>query len=101
MPKKFQRRIEDFTCENCGAKVRGGGYTNHCPVCLWSKDVDVNPGDRASKCGGLMRPVAIETKGEDFIVLHRCVECGKERRNRTAPNDDFDAMLEIMKRSTK
>ncbi|MFN2146641.1 MAG: RNHCP domain-containing protein, partial [Anaerolineales bacterium] len=36
---KFQRRIEYFICEHCGAEVSGVGFTNHCPVCLWSKHV--------------------------------------------------------------
>ncbi|MFA6992594.1 MAG: RNHCP domain-containing protein, partial [Candidatus Gracilibacteria bacterium] len=42
MPKRFSRTIEDFVCEKCGAKVKGDGYTNHCPKCLWSKHVDIN-----------------------------------------------------------
>ena len=43
----FTRKVEDFTCEHCGREVHGNGYTNHCPHCLHSKHVDVNPGDRA------------------------------------------------------
>ena len=58
--KRFNRRIEDFTCEHCGTEVHGNGYTNHCPNCLWSKHVDINPGDRAADCGGLMEPIAVE-----------------------------------------
>lgn len=50
--KKFQRQIEDFVCEKCGKEVKGDGYTDHCPRCLRSKHVDVNPGDRRSKCNG-------------------------------------------------
>ena len=66
----FQKKIENFTCGDCGAKVKGNGYTNHCPVCLWSKHVDVNPGDRQNICGGMMRPVAVEfDHGEYMIVL--------------------------------
>ncbi|MBU3901416.1 RNHCP domain-containing protein, partial [Patescibacteria group bacterium] len=44
--KKFQRKIEDFVCGHCGPKIKGTGYTDHCPKCLWSQHVDVNPGDR-------------------------------------------------------
>jgi len=55
--KRFQKRIEDFVCERCGAFVKGTGYTDHCPECLWSKHVDVNPGDREAECGGLMEHV--------------------------------------------
>ena len=51
---RFTRVVEDFTCGQCGAAVTGDGYTNHCPLCLWSRHVDINPGDRAAECGGLM-----------------------------------------------
>ncbi|HYC79501.1 MAG TPA: RNHCP domain-containing protein, partial [Candidatus Binatia bacterium] len=55
--KLFQRTPENFVCENCGTKVSGNGYTNHCPNCLYSKHVDNNPGDRLNKCHGLMEPI--------------------------------------------
>jgi hypothetical protein len=51
--KNFQRVIEDFECEHCGHLEEGNGYTNHCTSCLWSKHVDINPGDRAAECQGL------------------------------------------------
>lgn len=92
----FKKVVEDFVCENCGAAVRGGGFTNHCPSCLWSKDVDNDPGDRVSKCGGMMRPVAIENAGS--VIVHRCEKCGKIRRNKSAPDDNPDAKLEIMRK---
>lgn len=60
--KKFKRTKEDFIGESCGFKVRGDGYTNHCPNCLWGKHVDVNPGDRQSDCRGMMEPVGVEMK---------------------------------------
>lgn len=93
--RKFQRTIEDFVCGNCGAKVQGNGYTNHCPKCLWSKHVDVNPGDRAARCGGMMEPVSIEKKGGDFVILHRCVDCEHERKNKVSEQDDFDVVIRI------
>jgi len=95
MNKQFQRRIENFACENCKAAVTGDGYTNHCPACLYSKDVDINPGDRAADCGGLMKPVSIEVKNDGYIILHVCEKCGKERKNKSAANDSFDMILKI------
>lgn len=89
MSKSFIKLVEDFICEKCGVKIKGNGYTNHCPCCLWSKHVDINPGDRASLCEGLMEPVAIEIKGKEFIITHRCVKCGYEKRNKTAEDDDI------------
>ena len=40
---KFKRKKENFVCENCGAEVKGDGFTNHCPKCLYSKHVDIFP----------------------------------------------------------
>lgn len=93
--KKFQKRKEDFVCEKCGAEVLGSGYTNHCPECLWCKHVDINPGDRASECGGMMAPVAVETKGDKHILVHRCEKCAFERKNKVEENDDFEQVLKI------
>ncbi|MBN8548848.1 MAG: RNHCP domain-containing protein [Deltaproteobacteria bacterium] len=93
--KLFQRRIEDFTCEHCATAVKGNGYTNHCPKCLWSKHVDIHPGDRAQSCKGPMQPVAVEVKGTQYTILHRCLTCGFERRNRSVAEDDFEALLKV------
>jgi predicted Zn-ribbon and HTH transcriptional regulator len=95
--KQFQRTIEDFVCENCGFAVKGNGYTNHCPKCLWSKHVDINPGDRAEECGGLMKPVGVIKKGETYSVNQQCQKCGFERQNKILPEDDFDKLVEITK----
>jgi RNHCP domain len=92
---KFQRRIEDFKCEHCGALVHGGGFTNHCPVCLWSMHVDINPGDRAEPCQGLMEPIAVERKRDEYRIKFRCRRCGQERWNKAAPEDDFEVLLQI------
>lgn len=96
MARKFQRRTENFNCEHCGEPVTGDGYTNHCPRCLWSKHVDVNPGDRAADCGGLMEPVGAEQKGSEIIIVHRCVVCRYSKRNRAAADDDFDLLIELV-----
>ncbi len=96
--KKFQRTTEDFTCEQCGLVVGGSGYTNHCPRCLWSKHVDVNPGDRRATCRGPMEPVGVGLKGGEYTILHRCVSCGFEGRNKASGNDSFDAILQLSRR---
>ena len=97
MSKKFQKNVEDFVCEKCGAKVKGSGYTNHCPECLWSKHVDNNPGDREATCGGMMKPFWIEKEGNKFFVYQRCEKCEHEKRNFIGTDDNFDAAVEIMK----
>jgi len=95
LTKLFQRRVEDFTCEKCGAGVRGNGYTNHCPWCLYSKHVDVNPGDRRAMCGGLMKPTGVDRKGGVYVVVQTCERCGHTRRNAVAKNDNFEALIHI------
>ena len=91
----FKRKIEDFVCGNCGNSVKGDGYTNHCSRCLWSKHLDVTPGDRASGCGGMMKPSKIETKGGEYDITHKCVKCGYEKRNKMSPEDIFEEALKI------
>ena len=91
----FIRRVEDFTCEHCGALVSGNGYTNHCPHCLYSKHVDVSPGDRAESCHGLMQPIVLEGATPAYTILQRCVRCGIKRRIKAAPQDDPAALLGI------
>lgn len=93
--KKFQRKIEDFICENCGCGVEGSGYTNHCPKCLWGKHVDVNPGDREEKCGGMMKPASVLFKNKESFIVHRCVKCGFERNNKVCKDDSFDTLIKI------
>lgn len=95
MSKKFQRKIEDFKCEHCGFEVEGDGYTNHCPKCLWSKHVDINPGDRTETCEGLMSPVDAEKKRGEWRILHKCTRCRAEKWNKVLEEDDREAFLKI------
>lgn len=101
MEKKFQRNIENFFCEKCKFFVEGSGYTNHCPKCLWSKHVDINPGDRAEKCGGMMEPISVEKGRESYDVIHLCRHCGKKQRNKANKQDDFDVLVEISRKLGK
>lgn len=98
MVKRFSRWVEDFICENCQQPVKGNGYTNHCPHCLYSKHVDIYPGDRKATCQALMEPIAVEVKGDQYILVHRCLKCQKIKRNKSAEQDHFEALLNVMKR---
>jgi rubrerythrin len=97
--KKFQKNIEDFVCEHCGHEVTGNGYTNHCPKCLWSKHVDVNPGDRAAECGGLMEPVASEGSSEHMAIVHECIECGYRKKNKVSPEDGIQELAKVVRKT--
>lgn len=92
----FQKKKEDFVCQNCGQKVFGNGYTNHCSKCLWSKHVDINPGDRASSCEGMMKPIYLEKEKEEYILTHQCQKCGHKKRNKISEGDDFDIAMKII-----
>ncbi|PIV01109.1 hypothetical protein COS54_01615 [Candidatus Shapirobacteria bacterium CG03_land_8_20_14_0_80_39_12] len=96
--QNFIRQVEDFTCENCGEKVIGNGYTNHCPQCLFSKHVDLEtPGDRKSLCLGTMEPIGVELIHREYVIIHRCLKCGKVTKNKAAPEDAFEKILELSK----
>ncbi len=100
--KKFQKRKEDFVCENCGEKVKGSGYTNHCPNCLWSKHVDIFPGDRLEDCAGLMEPIDVETKkGGTFVIVHKCIKCGEISRVGMSGEDNMQKALEISRKAAE
>lgn len=95
MAKVFSRTIEDFVCAHCGQNVTGNGYTNHCPNCLYSCHVDINPGDREALCGGLMKPIRVEVKGSEYTLIQKCLKCGLERKNKTAPDDNYEVILAL------
>ncbi len=91
--KKFQRTIEDFVCEKCGKQVKGSGYTNHCPNCLWSKHVDINPGDRAEECCGMMKPIGYNKIAGKEKIIHQCIKCGFEKPNKIESGDNIEVLL--------
>ena len=85
--KRFTKNDSGFTCAHCGKRAEplGSSSRNHCPFCLWSLHVDVNPGDRAADCGGEMEPIRVEPDARrGYIIIHRCTRCGAIRRNRAA-----------------
>ena len=91
---------ESFTCRTCGWSVfpqgAGSSHRNHCPNCLSSLHVDVEPGDRASDCGGVMEPVAVWVrKGGEWAIIHRCRRCGTLSSNRVAADDNPRKLLSI------
>jgi hypothetical protein len=98
MPKKFQRTIEDFTCENCGHEVKGNGYTDQCPHCLYSKHVDINPGDRANPCQGLMKPIGIITKGgQPHRIIYACLKCQASHQVKVVEEDNIQEIIRLSK----
>ena len=91
---------EEFICENCGNEVSKLGYTarDHCPHCLYSKHVDINPGDRLNECKGLLKPIGIEKFKDTFKILYKCEKCNKEHKNIMAKDDDMNLIIELSKK---
>ena len=101
MMKKFTHVNEGFVCEVCGFVNLAAQATcrNHCIKCLCSKHVDVNPGDRAEKCGGIMKPIDIEIHQDELTsIVFRCSKCGKEGRNKIASDDDRGKLFEVLEK---
>ena len=87
--KRFKKNDDSFICAHCGKQVEpmGTSSRNHCPFCLWSLHVDVNPGDRSNECRGQMRPIRTEPDSRHgFVIIYKCEKCGEIRRNRAALN---------------
>lgn len=102
--KNFIVIDENFTCEHCGTKNPPAPKTcrNHCKECLWSKHVDETvPGDRKSTCRALMEPVKIEggTNRKGYTILYNCTRCEKIIRNKTAPDDNMEALIAIAQKN--
>lgn len=88
---------EEFICENCKKKVDKLNYSarDHCPFCLYSKHVDINPGDRMNDCKGLMRGISIEKYKNTYKIIYKCLKCNEIHKNIMASDDDFDKIIEL------
>lgn len=89
-----------FICANCGKPIPCGGagsrHRNHCPHCLSSLHLDIIPGDRAAKCGGIMDPIGVWVRKDgEWAVIHRCRSCGHLSSNRIAADDNPLKLLSI------
>ncbi len=96
--KRFTKNDNGFVCISCGREVKPLGYSsrNHCPHCLTSRHVDINPGDRACECGGELTAIKAEPDAKrGFIIIHKCKKCGAIRRNRAAEDDDRALLIKL------
>ncbi|MBE6144672.1 MAG: RNHCP domain-containing protein [Firmicutes bacterium] len=95
--KKFTMRDEVFICENCGKEVDTLKYTarDHCPYCLYSKHVDINPGDRLNSCLGLLKPISIEKFKNTYKIIYKCTKCNELHKNIIANDDNMNLIIEL------
>jgi DNA-directed RNA polymerase subunit RPC12/RpoP len=95
--KTFTKRDEEFICLNCGKQVGKLNYTtrDHCPYCLYSIHVDINPGDRENTCKGLLKPIGIEKFKDTYKIIYKCEKCNMIHKNIMANDDDMNIIIEL------
>lgn len=96
MAKLFTKNDSGFICSACGKEVPPLGYSsrNHCPFCLASLHVDINPGDRECECKGIMYPIGVAPDSKSgYIITHKCSICGKVGRNKSANDDSLPLLI--------
>jgi DNA-directed RNA polymerase subunit RPC12/RpoP len=93
----FKKNDDSFVCENCGNPVPRLEYTSrdHCPVCLYSKHVDVYPGDRQETCCGLLEPIGVQKTKKGTQIIYKCTKCSAIRKNITAADDNMDMIIKL------
>ena len=98
MESLFTEIDEEFICENCGHKVPKLGYScrNHCNKCLYSKHVDINPGDRKEECHGLLEPISIDiSRNKGYVIVYICQICGAIRIIIAAIDVNMDLIIKL------
>ena len=97
--KRFTMKDENFICENCGKEVSKLNYTarDHCPYCLYSKHVDIMPGDRENECKGKLKPIGIEKFKDTYKIIYQCEKCHQLHKNVMAIDDNMDLIIELSK----
>jgi len=97
--KLFTKLDEEFICENCKQKIEKLNYTtrDHCNYCLYSKHVDINPGDRQNPCKGLLKPIGIEKFKNTYKIIYKCKKCNQIHKNIMANDDNMDLIIELSK----
>lgn len=97
--KRFNELDEGFICIHCGKEVLPLGYSSrdHCPYCLYSIHIDINPGDRQNTCLGMLRPIGIEKYKDTYKILYKCEKCNKNHKNIIAKDDDMNEIINISK----
>ena len=99
------RRKESFVCANCGESnpAIAKNERNHCRSCLYSLHVDDQiPGDRKAECRNFMEPIqALVDNKKEYIITHRCIACGHEKRNKIAMDDSREKISELITKANE
>ena len=95
--KKFTMIDEAFICDHCHHPVPQLKYTarDHCPNCLYSKHLDLMPGDRLNNCHGLLEPIGIEKYKNTYKIIYKCQKCHQTHKNIMANDDNYDLIIKL------
>lgn len=102
----LEHRSGGFRCVQCKVFVVINDYIgtanrNHCNICLHSRHVDIQKGDRKSACGAAMKPIGLTLKHGGYgkigelMLIHLCLNCQKISINRLAADDYEPRVLEV------
>ena len=100
--KQFEKNDNSFVCVWCKKRVPELKYSSrdHCTHCLASLHIDVNPGDRANECCGILFPIDVTISGKrGYIIQYKCSKCGKLHNNKSAQDDEFSTILKVMNKT--
>lgn len=105
-----EHKAGGFRCSHCRQFVvindmMGTANRNHCNICLWSRHVDTDKGDREADCLGGMQPIGLTFKHEglgkqgEVMLIHLCSLCQKVSINRIARDDLEQDVLSVFEMS--
>ena len=96
--KMFTKNDSGFICASCGKTVEPLKYSSrdHCPYCLCSLHVDINPGDRANECKGILKPIDLEySQNKGYVIIYRCEKCHQLHKNKVAEDDNKEIIRKV------
>lgn len=100
--RRFAKNDSGFVCMNCGELVAPllTSSRDHCTKCLCSLHCDINPGDRANSCHGILFPIGIERDSKKgIVIIYHCDTCHEYHRCRSAPDDNYDEIVRLASRN--
>ena len=92
----MKKNNQSFYCENCSQLVEPHPKSSrdHCNKCLYSKHIDIIPGDRENKCCGLLKPIGIKLTPKKQIK-YLCNKCNEPRYCVIAPDDSIEEIIKL------
>jgi ribosomal protein L32 len=42
-----------------------------------------------------MKPIGVDKKDGKYILIHKCIKCGVEKRNKVSKEDSFEEIIKL------